>query len=118
MEENELNTDPFHPAEEPQTETAESWQTLPPARAWLGLFVFGFALLIFYIYHSHHTTKAIRTKRDLSAELKELHAEKISLESSVTNASKRSEVVKKVAPTGLKDLTTPPIKIERNHERD
>jgi hypothetical protein len=91
---------------------------MPPTRAWLGLLVFGFALLLFYIYHSHHTTKAIRTKRDLSAQLKELHAEKISLESSVTNASKRSEVVKKVAPTGLKDLTTPPIKLQRDRERD
>jgi hypothetical protein len=56
----------------------------------------------------------LRTKEKLIKELKELHSEKISLESQITNASKQSEVAKKVQETGLKELNVPPVKIE-NH---
>lgn len=77
----------------------------------------GFATMVFYIYNSLHTTKDIKTKEELKTRLKELHSEKISLESEITNSSKQTEIAEKLKSTGLKELTSPPIKLTRDADK-
>ena len=92
----------------------------PPIPMWsrVKFALVGFALMLFYIYNSHHANKAIRKKEQLTKELKELHSERISLESQTTNASKQSELSKRLEGSGLKEITTPPIKLTKPHEQD
>ncbi len=107
---------PLEPAEEstqPQAETPEQ-QESAGIWSWVKFGLVAFALMLFYIYNQHHANKALRTKDKLIKDLKELHSEKISLESQITNASKQSELAKKLEPSGLKELSVPPVKIE-NH---
>jgi len=122
MEEN-----PFLNADiDPQTVTGEpiaqeqqtANETAIPMWSWIKFAMVGFALMVFYIYNSHHANKAIRRKEELIKELKELHSERISLESQITNASKQSELSKRLEGSGLKEITTPPIKLVKPHEQD
>lgn len=122
MEEN-----PFLNADiDPQTVTGEpitqeqqtANETAIPLWSWIKFAMVGFALMVFYIYNSHHANKAIRKKEELTKELKELHSERISLESQITNASKQSELSKRLEGSGLKEITTPPIKLVKPHEQD
>ena len=104
----ENNQDPLEPpAMTEQQESAGIW-------SWVKFGLVAFLLMLFYIYNQHHANKALRNKEKLIKDLKELHSEKISLESQITNASKQSELVKKLEPSGLKALSVPPVKIE-NH---
>jgi cell division protein FtsB len=73
-----------------------------------------FFTMLFYIYNSLHATKAIKKKEELKTSLKELHSERISLESEITNSSKQTEIAEKLKSTGLKELTSPPIKLTRD----
>ena len=93
-------------------------ETAIPLWSWIKFAMVGFALMVFYIYNSHHANKAIRKKEELTKELKELHSERISLESQITNASKQSELSKRLEGSGLKEITTPPIKLTKPHEQD
>jgi len=93
-------------------------ETAIPLWSWIKFAMVGFALMVFYIYNSHHANKAIRKKELLIKELKELHSERISLESQITNASKQSELSKRLEGSGLKEITTPPIKLVKPHEQD
>lgn len=115
MEPNELeNPIENNSTAEPKAEKATTPQISEEARMW-GWIKFGlvcFALIIFYIYNQHHANKALRKKAELTKSLKELHSEKISLESETTNAAKQSEVAKKLQQYGVKELTRPPSKIE------
>jgi len=122
MEEN-----PFLNADiDPQTVTGEpiiqeqqtANETAIPMWRWIKFAMVGFALMVFYIYNSHHANKAIRRKEELTKELKELHSERISLESQITNASKQSELSKRLEGSGLKEITTPPIKLVKPNEQD
>ena len=122
MEEN-----PFLNADiDPQTVTGEpiaqeqqtANETAIPMWSWIKFAMVGFALMVFYIYNSHHANKAIRKKELLIKELKELHSERISLESQITNASKQSELSKRLEGSGLKEITTPPIKLVKPNEQD
>jgi hypothetical protein len=122
MEEN-----PFLNADiDPQTVTGEpiaqeqqtANETAIPMWSWIKFAMVGFALMVFYIYNSHHANKAIRRKEELIKVLKELHSERISLESQITNASKQSELSKRLEGSGLKEITTPPIKLVKPHEQD
>ena len=122
MEEN-----PFLNADiDPQTVTGEpiaqeqqtANETAIPMWSWIKFAMVGFGLMVFYIYNSHHANKAIRKKELLIKELKELHSERISLESQITNASKQSELSKRLEGSGLKEITTPPIKLVKPHEQD
>jgi hypothetical protein len=103
-----------HIAQEQQTAN----ETAIPMWSWIKFAMVGFALMVFYIYNSHHANKAIRKKELLIKELKELHSERISLESQITNASKQSELSKRLEGSGLKEITTPPIKLVKPHEQD
>ncbi len=87
----------------------EEWSTWRVIRLMLIIFPF----LIFYIYNSLHTAKAVKTTKTLKKELKELHSERISLESEITRASKQTKIAEKLNENGLKESTTPPIKIIR-----
>ncbi len=93
-------------------------ETAIPLWSWIKFAMVGFALMVFYIYNSHHANKAIRKKEELTKELKELHSERISLESQITNASKQSELSKRLEGSGLKEITTPPIKLVKPNEQD
>jgi hypothetical protein len=84
---------------------------------WLRFGFVVFFLILFYIYNQHHANKALRKKEMLIKELKELHSERISLESEVNKASKQSELALKLKETGIKELTKPPIKIEYRKEK-
>jgi len=84
---------------------------------WVRFGLFAFVVMIIYIYNSNHATKALKQKNKLNSELKELNAEKVFLESQVTNASKQTEVAKKLKETGLGPLTNPPIKIEKEETK-
>lgn len=116
-----LNTDidPQTVMDNPTPEESTSQQDAPiPLWSWVKFALVGFALMLFYIYNSHHANKAIRKKEQLIKELKELHSERISLESQTTNASKQSELSKRLEGSGLKEITTPPIKLTKPHEQD
>ncbi len=122
MEEN-----PFLNADiDPQTVTGEpiaqeqqtANETAIPMWSWIKFAMVGFALMVFYIYNSHHANKAIRNKELLIKELKELHSERISLDSEITNASKQSELSKRLEGSGLKEITTPPINLVKPNEQD
>jgi hypothetical protein len=75
-----------------------------------------FPFVLFYIYNSLHTAKAIKKKDELGKLLKELHSERISLESEITRASKQTQIAEKLKSTGLKEITSPPIKLTRERK--
>ncbi len=76
-----------------------------------------FISMVFYIYNSLHVAKAIKHREELKTTLKEFHSERISLESEITNASKQTEIAEKLKDNGLKEITTPPIKITRDPKK-
>lgn len=127
MEENpflNVDIDPQSAMENPSPDAArgsnsqESADSPIPMWSWIKFAMVGFVLMLFYIYNSHHANKAIRKKELLIKELKELHSERISLESQITNASKQSELSKRLEGSGLKEITTPPIKLVKPHEQE
>ncbi len=90
----------------------DDWTTLRVVK----LIAILFPALIFYIYNSLHTAKAIKKKSELSKILKEYHSERISLESEITKASKQTQIAEKLKSTGLKEITSPPIKLTRDKQ--
>lgn len=74
------------------------------------LFLAGLALV--YIANSHLAEKKIRRINQLGRDIKELKWEYLNVKSELMFRSKMSEVSKAVAPTGLKELSSPPQKIE------
>lgn len=71
-------------------------------------FLFLSVLAVVYIYNGHYSDNTVKDINRTSKELKELQYEYKSLKSEVMFRSKQSELVKAVAPLGLKELTTPP----------
>lgn len=69
------------------------------------------ALGIFYIGNTHKVERTIRSINELQAEVEDLRADYITAKSELMYASKQSEVARKVAPLGLKESLTPPLKI-------
>lgn len=112
MEEN-----PLQPENASRTETASKQAAPIGAWNWIRFGLVAFALMLFYIYNQHHANKGLRKKEKLTKELKELNSEKISLESELTNAGKQSELARKLKETGLKELTVPPVKLEKRVEK-
>jgi hypothetical protein len=94
-------------------ETQFVWTTKSTVKAIVILFL----TMVFYIYNSLHATKAIKRKEELKTTLKEYHSERISLESEITNSSKQTEIAEKLKETGLKEITTPPIKLTRDAKK-
>ena len=57
---------------------------------------------------------SIKTKNELSKTLKELHSERISLESEITQASKQTRLAEQLESKGIQEINTPPKKIVRD----
>ncbi len=89
------------------------WTTKSTVKAIVILFL----TMVFYIYNSLHATKAIKRKEELKTTLKEYHSERISLESEITKSSKQTEIAERLKETGLKEITTPPIKLTRDAKK-
>lgn len=113
--------EPIHPqpAAEPVSAPEADIQATEHDRlwSWVRFGLVAFLLMVFYIYNQHHANKALRKKDRLLKELKELHSEKISLESEITNASKQSELARRLMESGLKELREPPVKLEHHVEK-
>ena len=72
-------------------------------------FLFLALLAVLYIYNGHYADKTIRSISETSKEVKELQYEYKAVKSEVMFRSKQSELVKAVAPLGLKELTIAPV---------
>lgn len=68
-------------------------------------------LLLLHISNVHSTERIIRKTDKLNKEIKELRSEYITILSELMSESKQSNVAKKLDTLGIKELTTPPIKI-------
>lgn len=75
----------------------------------LPFFLFLSLLAVVYIYNGHHADKLARDIAKTTRELKELQYEYKTVKGEVLFRSKQSELVKAVAPLGLKEATAPPI---------
>ncbi len=75
-------------------------------------FLFLTFLAIIYIANGHYGDKTIRKINKVSKDLKELQYAYKTLKADVMFRSKESELVKAVAPLGLKTLEEPPIRIK------
>ena len=72
-------------------------------------FLFLAALAVLYIYNGHYADKLTRKINVTEKHIKELEYEYKTLKSEVIFRSKASELVKAVAPMGLKELTEAPV---------
>lgn len=85
------------------------------SRGWMvrqipfGLFVV--FLLLLHIYNVHSSERIIRKTDRLHKEIKELRSEYITILTQLMSESKQSTVAQKLDTLGIKELTTPPIKI-------
>ena len=68
-------------------------------------------LAIIYIANAHYAEKTTKSIYQIEKDLTELRWNFMSTEADLENLSKQSAVAKLVDPQGLKELTTPPIKI-------
>ncbi len=75
-------------------------------------FLFLTFLAVLYIANGHYGDKTIRKINKVSRDLKELQYEYKTLKADVMFRSKESELVKAVAPLGLKTLEEPPVRIK------
>jgi len=103
------NDNPEISQEPPFQENWNTWRIIK----WV---LIAFPILIFYIYNSLHTAKSIKTKNELSKTLKELHSERISLESEITQASKQTRLAEQLESKGIQEINTPPKKIIRDRK--
>lgn len=82
----------------------------------LPFFGFLFLLLLIYITNAHFAEKKIRSINSLTAQLKELRWEYKSLKAELMYSTRESGVVSMMKSAGLKELSEPPIIIERTNE--
>jgi hypothetical protein len=107
--------------EEIENDKPEISQELPIQENWntwriIKWVLIAFPILIFYIYNSLHTAKSIKNKNELSKTLKELHSERISLESEIAQASKQTRLAEQLESKGILEINTPPKKIIRDRK--
>jgi hypothetical protein len=74
-------------------------------------FLFLAFLAVLYIFNGHFSDKLTRKISTTEKNIKELQYEYKTVKSEVIFRSKASELVKAVAPLGLKELTEPPVVI-------
>lgn len=79
------------------------------------LFIAGLAIL--YIANAHYAEKTTKSIYEIDKDLKELRWNFMATESELQNLSKQSQVAKMVDPQGLKELATPPIKIQWHEQQ-
>ncbi|HTB52885.1 MAG TPA: FtsL-like putative cell division protein [Ferruginibacter sp.] len=76
-------------------------------------FFFFLALLaVVYIYNGHYADKIARKISESEKHIKELEYEYKTIKSEVIFRSKASELEKAVAPLGLKEQVTPPMRLD------
>lgn len=78
-------------------------------------FLFLALLAVLYIYNGHHADKLTRKISATEKHIKELEYEYKTIKSDVIFRSKASELMKAVAPLGLKELTTAPVLLDANN---
>ena len=71
---------------------------------------------LFYIGNTHYAEKTIRKIDKIKIETEDLRADYTTLKSDYMEASKQSEVARKVAPAGLVESSSPPYQIEVDGE--
>ena len=81
-------------------------------------FLFLAALAVVYIYNGHRADKLNRDIARTTKELKELQYEYKTVKGEVLFRSKQSELVKAVAPLGLKELVQSPIILKDSTNND
>lgn len=69
------------------------------------------SLLLIYIFFSHRAEGLLREAERLRKEVGDLRADYITTKAAFMKESKQSEIAKKVAPLGLQESKTPPVKI-------
>ena len=124
---NRIITPDENTPEEPQEEKSKERSRLTSAmqkmadfdfnisREWMikqvpfGLFIV--LLLLIHIWNVHNTERIIRKTDKLNKEIKELRSEYITILSDLMSESKQSTVARKLDTLGIKELTTPPIKL-------
>ena len=72
-------------------------------------FLFLTLLAILYIYNGHYADKLVLKINTTEKKIKELEYEYKTIKSDVIFRSKASELIKAVAPLGLKELTAHPV---------
>ena len=81
-------------------------------------FLFLALLAVVYIYNGHQADKLARDIAKTTREMKELQYEYKTVKGDVLFRSKQSELVKAVAPLGLKELTAAPVIITDSSNMD
>lgn len=81
-------------------------------------FLFLAMLAVIYIYNGHQADKLARDITKTTRELKELQYEYKTVKGDVLFRSKQSELVKAVAPLGLKELSAAPVIITDSSNMD
>jgi cell division protein FtsL len=76
-------------------------------------FLFLSALAVLYIYNGHHAEKSVKDINRTSRELKELQYEFKMVRSEWMFMTKQSEVVEAVKGQGLKEITEPPVVLDK-----
>jgi len=71
---------------------------------------------IFYIGNTHYAEKTIRKIDKIKNETEDLRADYTTLASEYMEASKQSEVARKVLPAGIVESSSPPYQLEVNGE--
>ena len=74
-------------------------------------YLFVSALTIIYIANGHYADKTIRKINSTAKHLKEMEYEFKTVKRDVIFRSKESELAKAVAPLGLKEILTPPVRL-------
>ena len=74
-------------------------------------YLFAAALTVVYIANGHYADKMIRKTNSTANHLKEMEYEFKTVKRDVIFRSKESELVKAVAPLGLKELMIPPVRL-------
>ncbi|PSR52227.1 hypothetical protein AHMF7605_01165 [Adhaeribacter arboris] len=69
-------------------------------------------ITLFYIGNTHYAEKTIRKIDRTKSETEDLRADYTTLKSDYMEASKQSEVARKVAPAGIVESSSPPYQIE------
>lgn len=77
----------------------------------IGFFLFLAALAVLYIANGHRADKMLRDINAASSQIKELQFEYKTVKSELMSQSRESEIIKAVAPMGLKMSSDPPMKI-------
>ncbi|MGE5106567.1 MAG: FtsL-like putative cell division protein [Sphingobacteriales bacterium] len=77
----------------------------------MSFFLYMAMLAIIYISNGHFADKMIRNINKTGKELKELEYEYKTVKGEIMFRSKQSELIKTVAPMGLKESKEPPFKL-------